>query len=518
METAGDTHPRRAGAHHKQRPAPVDVLAAERTLYLRSFREFVRDAFEVVVGGDAHAELVRLGRRPPRFVPGWHIDAIADHLQAVAELQIRRLLINVPPVTCKSTETCVLWPDWLWARDASLRFMFSSYNENFTKRDCRKAKALLLSEWYRAHFPEVELKRDPDTVLEHHTTAGGERHGASPGSGVTGQHVHGIVEDDPIKQQDVSSKSARDAAWRYHSETLGSRLLPEGNWRVLIMQRQHEDDPAGRILARGGIEDGDSYVHLCLPMEFEPKRRCQTRLPFADPRQEEGELLWPARLNAGYVAEQKVELGSYGYATQDQQRPAPEEGGIVKRAWWRRYMTLPDDLVDFLVSVDCTFKDTGKSYVVFQAWARRVADAYLLDQYRDKVDFTETVRALVAFCARWPQASLKLIEDKANGPAVISHLKSVVPGLVAVEPQGGKQARLSAVSPFIESGNVYIPHSASWVDGYIEELSLFPNAANDDQVDATSQALQRLLGGRKQWKILPFNLSEVGVRENPWEM
>lgn len=515
-------HRHRLEPHHKQRIAPVDVLEAERLLYSRSFRDFVPDAFEVLEGGDAWLGAVKKGQVKPHFTSGWHIDAVADHLQAVADGHIKRLLINVPPATSKSILCCVLWPDWLWAaRDAKLRFLFSSYSETFTKRDTRRARKLIRSEWFRQRWPHVQIADEPETQLEFHTTEGGERHGVSTNSGVTGKHVHIVVEDDPLKAQEADSKSHRKAAWKYHSETLGSRVLPRVGRRVLIMQRLHEDDPSGRILAlqkNRPDDDPESYVHLCLPMEFEPKRRCATRLPFVDPRKEEGELLWPEMMPAEHVAGLKGPngLGAYGYAGQEQQRPSPEEGGIIKRDWWKRWTTLPEGLTDFLISVDCTFKKTGTSFVVFQAWARAAADAYLLDQLRDKLDFAETVRALVVFCARWPQASLKLIEDKANGPAVISTLKASVPGLVAEEPKGSKEERLSAVSPFIESGNVYIPAVSTWVDGYIEELSIFPNGANDDQCDATSQALLRLLGRLKATEVPMMDFGNPVQRQSPW--
>lgn len=512
-------HRPRTAPHHKQRITSVDVLVAEKELFVRSFRDFIPDAFEVLEGGDARFESVRKGLKKPRFTPGWHIDALADHLQAVARGQISRLLINISPGTMKSVECCVLWPTWMWATiDPSLRFIFSSYSEDFTKRDNRRSKVLINTDWFQERWPHVKIAATPETQLEYHNTAGGERHGASTNSGVTGKHVHGIVEDDPLKLQDARSKRARDDAWTYHSEALGSRLLPEGGWRVVIMQRLHEDDTSGRILERAGAEDDDSYVHLRLPMEFEPKFRCKTSLPFEDPRTEEGELMWPARLTPAYVRALKGAngLGGYGFAAQYQQRPTPAEGGIVKRDWWRRWTTLPERLTDYLISLDCTFKRSGTSFVVFQTWARDGANAYLLDQFRDKVDFVETVRKLLVFCARWPQATLKLIEDKANGPAVISTLKSSVPGLVAEEPKGSKEERLSAVSPFIESGNVYIPAVATWVEGYIEELSIFPNGANDDQCDATSQALLRLLGKLKSPSVPALDFGAAVQRESPW--
>ena len=166
-------------------------------------------------------------------------------------------------------------------------------------------------------------------------------------------------------------------------------------------------------------------------------------------------------------------------------------------------------------SWDCAFKDTASSdYVVGQVWGRIGADKYLLDQVRGRMDCPTTIRAVKRLSEKWPKAVAKLVEDKANGPAVIAMLRHEVEGLIAVNPEGGKEARAHAVSPQIEAGNVYLPHpdTATWVDGFVEENAVFPNGPHDDQVDATTQALLRFtkraqggsyappdFSGRREW-------------------
>ena len=143
-----------------------------------------------------------------------------------------------------------------------------------------------------------------------------------------------------------------------------------------------------------------------------------------------------------------------------------------------------------------TFKDTaGTDMVVGQVWMRRGANAYLLDQVRDRMDFVRTLREFRVLAARWPQALAKLVEDKANGPAVIAMLNSRVAGIIPDEPHGSKEARASAVSPLIEARNVWLPapELAPWVGDFVEECAAFPTGAHDDQVDAMSQALNRLV-------------------------
>ena len=151
---------------------------------------------------------------------------------------------------------------------------------------------------------------------------------------------------------------------------------------------------------------------------------------------------------------------------------------------------------DLLISWDMTFKKTkGSDFVAGHVWGRRGADAFLLDRIHGRMDFPETLVAFKTLAARWPQALVKLVEDKANGPAVIAMLGRTVPGIVPVEPEGGKEARAAAVSPLLESRNLWLPDPAlaPWVDEVIEEAAAFPTGAHDDDCDAMSQALNRLI-------------------------
>ena len=201
------------------------------------------------------------------------------------------------------------------------------------------------------------------------------------------------------------------------------------------------------------------------------------------------------------------EVGSRSWMALYQGRPTPGEGAIFRRSWWQRF-SLPqwverDDgtmhalsFDEVLQSWDMAFKDTASAdYVVGQVWGRRGVDAYLLDQVRGRLSFVDTCMRVRALSARWPQAHAKLIEDKANGTAVIDQLRNTVGGLIPVEPRGSKEARASAVSPFVEARNVWLPtpELAAWVDDLVEECAGFPLAAHDDQVDALTQALDRLL-------------------------
>lgn len=448
------------------------------------------------------------------LIPGKHLDALTTHLQAVAEGSIRNLLINIPPGHSKSLVVSVLWPAWMWARrprrgqlgGPQWRGLFSSYAAELAIRDSVKCRSLIESDWYRGAFIENKwaLSSDQNVKSYFQNTRMGFRASLSVGGKTTGFRGDAVVVDDPLNAVDAHSKAARDAAVRWFDQAMGNRLndLRKGV-RVVIMQRLHEEDLAGHLLEAGG------WDHLCLPTEFDPKRRSSTRIGWKDWREKPGELLFPALFPADVIAEEKRRLGSLGFAGQHQQRPSPAEGNLFRRSWWRRWhragdfipegvesRLLPDRFEDVLISVDCAFKDTSTSdFVAIGVWGRLGPDRFLLDQVRGRMGFTETVKALLGVIAKYPRARTKLIEDKANGSAVIDVLKRKVTGIIAVNPEGGKESRAAAVSPDVEAGNVFIPLHADWVGDYVEEHAAFPTGANDDQVDQTTQALLRFSRG-----------------------
>jgi predicted phage terminase large subunit-like protein len=240
---------------------------------------------------------------------------------------------------------------------------------------------------------------------------------------------------------------------------------------------------------------------LCLPLRFDPNH--PHRWP-RDPRTTPGELLSPQRLPEAAVQRLERTLGPHRAAAQLQQRPVPAGGGVFKAEWFRRWTELPPGGT-WTLSVDAAFKATSdSSFVVIQVWYQQGANFYLVDQRRERLDFTGTVDAIRAMALKYPKAVRKLVEAKANGPAVVSTLKRELPGFVEVEPEGGKEARANAAQPAVAGGNVFIPHvtearyddgrvGAPWVEGHREsflfEATTFPKADHDDQVDAMTQFL-----------------------------
>lgn len=427
----------------------------------------------------------------------WHLQAICDHVQALLQHRIakNKLIVNVPPRSAKSTIVSVCAHTWVWTWNPTWRAIFASGNEKVLNRDSLLSRKVMASDWYRNTFkPSWTFSRRQDGVELYANTAGGSRRSVTTGARITGEGGEATFIDDPIDAQYANSEAHRLACLEWHDQAYSTRLNdPATGTCCLIMQRLHDQDLSGHLLATG------LWEHLEIPQEFEPQRRKTTCLGWTDPRTVEGELMFPERFPEHWLAAQRIGLGTRGYAGQHQQRPTPLEGGIIKRAWLKYYSTDPLELVksmdQALQSWDFTFKETdGSDYVVGQVWGRKGANKYLLDQVRAKMEFPAMLAAVRALSKKWPRAYAKLVEDKANGPAVISSLKDELSGLIPVEPQGSKDARLHSCSPEYEAGNVFLPENAPWLNDHVEELVAFSgegSTVHDDQIDASTQALIR---------------------------
>lgn len=448
------------------------------------------------------------------LVWNWHLDAMAEHLEAVARREIRDLVINIPPGFSKSRFSSQLWPSWVWTFDPGRRFIAASHDEDISLRDARAMRTLTEGDWYRQRWPAVKFSRDATAstaVGFYQNTRGGFRKSVTTRKPVTGEHCDDALVDDPIDPQGVGSVAELDAVIEWWTGTMPTRFRNHRtSTRTLIMQRLH-----GRDLTAEFIRNGATV--LCLPMRFE---RAHPHRYAHDPRTTEGELLCAERIPLEEVERVEKRLGPTRTAAQHQQRPSPEGGAIFQRDWLRNYWTVLPPGGTWSQSWDLAFKATSESdYVCGQVWYQHGANHYLVDQVLGRMGFNDTCEAIKALSKRYLKATKKLVEDKANGPAVLESLKAQVPGLVAVEPLGGKEARARAVEPLFAAGNVFLPHpdraeyddgrrGAVWVrggvpldapeaaDGSFEWFMVtFPNADHDDAVDACTQHLVANLGG-----------------------
>jgi predicted phage terminase large subunit-like protein len=309
---------------------------------------------------------------------------------------------------------------------------------------------------------------------------------AAVGGPIAGRGGDLLILDDPLKGwAEAISRNVRNKQIEWFNSTFLTRAEP-GASVVVIMTRWHEYDLAGYLRR---YQSG-KWTTLDIPAIAEEE----------DPLgRSPGMALCEERFGPGALREIRESIGTRAWSALYQQRPVSDEGNILKREWWKHYEKAPAELDEVIQSWDLSYKGSGScDYVVGQVWGRKGATKYLLDQVRGKMDFPETLEAVKALTARYPHAHRKLIEEKANGSAVIAALKETIPGLVVVRPEGGKEARLNAVAAQIEAGNVFLPAAsiAPWIEEFLAECSDFPNGRHDDQVDAMAYALRNFREGK----------------------
>ncbi|BAQ44387.1 phage terminase large subunit [Methylobacterium aquaticum] len=435
------------------------------------------------------------------LVWNWHLDAICAHLEAVSYGRINRLLINVPPGSSKSLLTSVLWQAWEWGPlgRRSLRYLTTAFNDQPVTRDTRKCRDLILSDWYQQLWPEVRLVRAGETSFANSST--GTREGVPFGS-LTSQRGDRLIIDDPHSVETAESAADRARTTRKFREGAINRLNDqERSAIVVVMQRLHEDDVSGTI-----IKLGMGFTHLMLPMEFEADRACRTPL-FADPRTQDGELLDPVRFPPSAVEGLRL-MGSYAYAGQYQQRPAPREGGLFQRHWFGIVRAAPAGCEwvrawDLAASEAKAGKTSGQPAYTAGLLLGRSRDGqqfYVADVRRDRVSAGKLEEMLINTARQDAQAigdvRISLPQDPGGaGKFQASYLVGKLIGFNArATPEtGDKETRALPVSAQAEAGNITLVKGA-WNEAFLDEVSSFPNGSFKDQVDALSRAFQELAG------------------------
>lgn len=447
----------------------------------QSLAGFVREAWKVL---EPNAPLIW----------NWHLDAICAHLEAVTDGRINRLLVNVPPGSSKSLLVSVLWQAWEWGPKGlrSMRYLTTAFNDGPVKRDTRKCRDLILSEWYQSLWPEVRLTRTGETSFANDGT--GTREGVAFGS-LTSQRGDRLIIDDPHSTETAESPTERATTTRKFREGATDRLNDlEKSAIVVIMQRLHADDVSGTILKLQL-----PYVHLCLPMEFEPKTACVTKIGFADPRSYDGELLDPVRFPRSAVEALKHVKGSYAYAGQYQQRPTPREGGLFKRQWFegkiRRQAPAGIRWVrhwDLAATKSITAARTAGVKI-----GRAPDGSFWVGHVVKTQDEGNAVKVLIKATAEVDTRAVEISLPQDPGQAGKVQ-KSDMVGMLAgwnvhAEPEtGDKVTRAEPFSAQCEADNVYLVEG-EWNSDYLDELCLFPGGSFKDQVDASSGAFGRLV-------------------------
>lgn len=459
-----------------------------------------------------------------RFVMGWPLEAICDHLECVTSGMITRLLINVPPGSMKSLLTSVFWQAWEWGPKGltANRYLSTSFAETACVRDVRKTRMLVTSDWYQRHWPHVELVRAGELSFENTLT--GTRDGVAFGS-LTSKRADRLVVDDPHSVEKAESPTDREKATRRFREGAVNRLNDQARSAiVVIMQRLHEADISGVIQ-----EVMPDYVQLVLPMEYESSRHCDTMIGFSDPRRSEGELLFPERWGRNEVDNLKRDMAKFAWAGQYQQRPAPRGGGIFPYSGWeywsrsvavtygRNESQFPEmDMV--VASLDSAYGEKQENdysaLVVVGVWTnhRGVQQAILMEAWQKRLPINDLVLEVVKTC-RKKRVDRLLIELKASGISVAQEVQRLTRdeefAVQRIDPGNmDKVSRAHALSHLwgeeeangdFRKGVMWVPAQTQaggavwprdWAELAMSQMASFPKGKHDDIVDAVCQALK----------------------------
>jgi len=462
----------------------ISEAAIDRELCGRKLKPFIEAAWHVVEPGR-------------QFVDNWHIDAIADHLEAVRSEQIRNLVITMPPRHMKSLTVSVFFPVWWWTTEPHIQFLYSSYSQILATRDSLKCRRIVQHPWFQARWGDVfSMTGDQNLKMRFENDQSGYRIATSVGGTATGDGGDVVACDDPHNIKDAESEAIRGSTVDWWDQVMSTRLNdPKTGRRIVIQQRTHEEDLAGHLIEKG-------WTELRLPAEFEPEHRCIIDVTgFKDPRTERDELLWPERMGREDLNELKLDLGPYGSAGQLQQRPAPLEGGIYKREWIREFQwdegnpvvdgkTYPiknmirvgfvDLAASMRESADFTNIDiyageraTKRLFKLHEINARMEAPEILttLEQIRDDYGlakiFIESAGFQLAFCQLARRAGLPIEELKADRDKI---------------------ARALGAVPLWSRGLFWVPAHADWRVARDRELFTFPNVKHDDRCDTEAYA------------------------------
>lgn len=426
------------------------------------------------------------------FKNNWHIHELCEHLEAVKLRQIKKLLVNMPGRTLKSTIISQAFPAWVWSLSAHEQFLTSSYAKALSTRDAVASRTIIESMRYQSLWGKsFSLKEDSNAKSHYMTNKGGARTVTSTDSAAIGYGGNYVMSDDPnsVSQKDI--ETSNEASIAHYTGSLATRRNnAQEDCLIVSQQRTAENDLTGYILK---TEPGE-WVHLVFPMRYNERNAKKTFIGKSDPRKVAGELLHPERIDDATVKSLEKVLGSHNAHAQLDQNPDKADDGtkIFPRKHWKFYTALPQ-LNEIVISLDCSFKDKASSDpVALQVWGANVGEAntYLMYRKRDRLSFSATVQLLESVCALFPKASVKLVENKANGTAVIDTLENTIPGIIPIEPEGGKASRAFSCQGEHEAGNMWLPHPDLMpdIEEFIDEHDHFPNSKwHDDEVDAQTQ-------------------------------
>jgi predicted phage terminase large subunit-like protein len=440
------------------------------------------------------------------YIVNWHHRQLADALDKVQRGEITRLIVMMPPQHGKSELVSRHFPAACLGRNPNEKIVACSYAASLASDMGVDVQNIMGSEEYHAMYstrlksgvPAASLRgKAKETNLKFDMVgANGYYIGAGVDGPITGRgFTLGIIDDYCKSRKEAESKVWRDKVWKWYTGAFRTRraggMAESGSDRIVICATPwHEDDLIGRVL-KNAKRVGEVWHILRFPAIADGESAGDYEATTGDDPRDDGLPLWSRKMSVRDLEIERKTSPS-DWSSLWQCRPSAAKGNIFGRDHWGSYTVLPKGQMTYTFSLDCAFKDgDSSSFVVLQLWANQGPNHYLVDQWRDRLDYKKTKKLCRDKFREHPEANTKLIEAKANGPAIISELREEFAGLIPVEPKGSKAARAMAIQGITEAGNVYLPEHANWRETFVNEAAAFPWAPNDDQVDAMTQYLER---------------------------
>lgn len=422
------------------------------------------------------------------YQDNWHIAAIARQLVRIEMGEISRLIITMPPRTMKSFLASVCLPAWMLGKNPSAKIICASYAQPLSNEFAFEMRRLMQTRWYRSVFPNVHIDTKKASVDEIKTTRGGYRLSTSVGGSLTGRGADLIVIDDPIKAGDALSQTVMASAKDWYSNTVSSRLNNQKTGKIVVVaQRLQPEDLPGHLASLGGWEE------LVLPMVAWKDQDIELFKGEWITRPA-GHLLHEDRFGEEEIRRLRSEMTEQDFEAQYNQRPLPPGGALFKLQWLKRYDARPPvhEIQGIFQSWDTAYEVAeGNDYSVCSTWALCGKRYFLLDIFRERLQFPDLERAVYKQREKW-NANLVIVENAGSGISLYQNIRIRTQGLwmTTLKPSRSKQDRASQQSPKFERGEVYVPHQAPWLKTFEDELVNFPHVKHDDQVDSVVQFLQ----------------------------
>ena len=458
-----------------------NILDLQKIIYKNNLSYFIQRSFYIINQGT-------------NYIHNWHIDAISETLNEVYKGNLKRVIINMPPRYLKSVCISVAFPAWILGNNPEKRIIVASYSDKLTIKHSVDCRLIIESEWFKNIFPECILSKNQNEKYKFSTTKNGYRFATSVGGTLTGEGGDILIIDDPHNPQQVLSNKYRNKVLDWYSNTFSSRLNDKKNGAIIIvMQRLHPEDLSGYLLDK----NKDGWFHLNLPVLFEDDYKIN--IGNFSKNIKKGEYLFETREGKNEIEKIKIDMGSYVFNAQYQQKPMLIDCSIFKKKWLKYY----DENIDFkniYLSFDTAIKiGINNDPTVCTIWGEYENKYYLIDLFRDWLEYPELKRKTLELIKKWQPLAV-LIEDKASGQSLIQDIKKDKINIIPIKVIKDKITRFASITPIFESNRVLFKQCSTWLFDLEYELLSFPNGTHDDQVDSISQFLNWIENKNKKEK------------------